>query len=757
MLRKFSIVLIAAIFVIGFVVPSYASDKVKQVLVSGAKRVETETILTYLDIRAGDDINQDMLNKGLKNLFATGLFADVVIKNKGNGYIEVAVVENPVINRIAFEGNRKIEDEELASEIVLRQRQVLTRTKVQNDVSRLYQLYRRNGRFSVSIEPEIIKLDQNRVDLVFVINEGAVTKVSSIRFIGNKKFDDERLRKEISTKEARWYRFISNDDRYDPDRMEYDKELLRRHYLRNGYADFRIENAVAELSPDKSRFYMTYSLYEGKRYKVGKIHINSKIKYFDANVLKEYVDLSSGEWYNADKVQSTINKMSDVMGDMQFAFVNIRPDIHKNKEEGTVDIVFNINETPRVFVEKINIRGNVRTMDKVIRREMLLNEGDPYSKSKLARSEQAIKDLGYFENVNMDILSGSAPDKTVVDIDVTEQSTGEISFGAGLSTSDGPLADIRFRERNFLGKGQNINLGATVAGKRTEFNFSFTEPYFMNRDISVGTDLFRVTRNLQKESSFDQERVGGGLRVGYPLSEYWRQNLGYRIESNDIRNVQSNASRFIREQAGKRTTSAISQGVTFDNRDSVFFPTKGQRFWLDTEVSGLGGDSQYVSAKVGISHYYPIADNWIFNSLGEIGVIEGYGGESVAINERFYLGGNSLRGFQRSGVGPRDTVTDDSLGGNRYYRGSFELSMPVGLPDELGVKGHLFTDFGSLWGLDDASGFNIVDDSSIRAAAGVGVSWRSPFGPIRIDYALPYADEEYDSKESFRFSFGTRF
>ncbi len=757
MLRKFSIVLVAAIFVVGFVAPSYASDKVRQVLVSGAKRVETSTILTYLDIRAGDDITQDMLNRGLKNLFATGLFADVVVKNKGNGYIEVSVVENPVINRIAFEGNRKIKDEELAAEIVLRQRQVLTRTKVQNDVSRLYQLYRRNGRFSVSIEPEIIKLDQNRVDLVFVINEGAVTKVSSIRFIGNKKFDDDRLRKEISTKEARWYRFISNDDRYDPDRMEYDKELLRRHYLRNGYADFRIENAIAELSPDKSRFYITYSLYEGKRYKVGKIHINSKIKYFDANLLKKYVGLVPGEWYDADKVQSTINNMSDAMGNMQFAFVNIRPDIRKNEEDGIVDVIFNINETPRVFVEKINIRGNVRTMDKVIRREMLLNEGDPYNKSKLARSEQAIKDLGYFENVNMDILSGSAPDKTVVDIDVTEQSTGEISLGAGLSTSDGPLADIRFRERNFLGKGQNINLGATVAGKRTEFNFSFTEPYFMNRDISVGTDLFRVTRNLQKESSFDQERVGGGLRVGYPLSEYWRQNLGYRIESNDIRNVQSNASRFIREQAGKRTTSAISQGITFDNRDSVFFPTKGQRFWFDTELSGLGGDSQYVSAKIGISHYYPITDDWIFNSLGEIGVIEGYGGENVAINERFYLGGTSLRGFERSGIGPRDTVTDDSLGGNRYYRGSFELSMPVGLPDELGVKGHLFTDFGSLWGIDNASGFNIVDDSSIRAAAGVGVSWRSPFGPIRIDYALPYADEEYDSKESFRFSFGTRF
>ena len=732
-----------------------AEQVIKDIRVNGAERVEPATVLSYLDLRAGDPMNQGSLDRGLKSLFATGLFADVSLKQEGNVLI-VDVVENPVINQIAFEGNDRIEDEELLAEIQLRPRQVFTRTKVQADVARLFQIYRRNGRFSVSIEPKVIKLEQNRVDLVFEIEENDVTKVESIRFVGNKHFDDDRLRTEISTKESAWYRFISADDRYDPDRLAFDQEKLRRFYLSQGYADFNLTSAVAELSNDRSGFYLTFTVEEGERYKFGDISISSQLRDFDASTLNKQVEIEKGDWYDADLVQETVDKLTDALGDLQYAFVSIKPDTVRNRDAKTVSIVFQISETPRVFVERIDVNGNMRTLDKVIRREMLLVEGDPFNKSKLARSEQRVRDLDFFETVEMDIQPGSAPDKTVVNMDVTEKSTGELSVGAGFSTNDGPLADFRIRERNLLGKGQDLLLATTIAGERTEFDLSFTEPYFLNRDLAAGFDLFHITRDLQDESSYDQQRTGGAFRLGFPLSERWREVLRYRYERNKITDVQSDASRFVLDQEGTRDTSALSQKLTYDNRDSTLFPTEGWYLWLDTEVAGLGGDAKYVSGKTGANYYIPLADRVILNMLGEVGAIKGFSDGDVKINERNFLGGNSLRGFEQAGVGPRDTSTDDSLGGNYFYRGSVETSFPVFVPEELGILGHAFSDFGSLWNLDD-TGPEVVDENSIRASVGVGLSWRSPFGPVRVDLAAPVAKEDFDETESFRFNFGTRF
>ena len=731
-------------------------ERIDEIRIIGTQRIEPSTVLTYLDVRVGDNMTDGTLDKALKSLFATGLFSDVVLRQKGR-ILEVNVVENPVINEIAFEGNDRLDNDELLAEIQLRPRQVFTRTKVQSDVGRLYQLYRRQGRFSVNIEPKAITLDQNRVNLVFEISEGSVTKVGSIRFIGNKHFDDDKLRSEVSTKEKRWYRFISTDDRYDPDRLAYDQELLRRFYLSQGYADFRVVSAVAELSKNRDNFFVTITVEEGIRYKIGNIAIQSGLRDFDANSLKKDINFASGDWYDADKVQGSIDKMTEALGDMQFAFVSIHPEIKRNRETQMIDVVFQIDETPRVYVERIDIRGNVRTLDKVIRREMKLVEGDPFSRTKLAKSEQEIKDLGFFEGVKVTPTQGSAPDKSVIDIEVAEQSTGELSVGAGFSTQDGPLADLRIKERNLLGKGQQLELATTIAGKKTEFDLSFTEPYFLDRDFSAGVDLFHMTRDLQTESSYDQKRTGGALHFGYPLSEKWRQSLSYNLESNTIENVQSNASRFIRDQEGDRITSSVAQRLTYDSRDSSLFPTSGIIGWLDAEVAGLGGDAHYISGKLGASYYYPIADSWILNFLGEGGVITGLNGEDVKINERYFLGGNTLRGFKRAGAGPRDTATDDSLGGNQFYRGTAELTFPLGLPEEMGIKGHTFTDIGSLWGLDDVSGTNVVNENSMRAAAGIGVSWRSPLGPIRVDLSKPYLDKEYDNTEVFRFNFGTRF
>lgn len=754
---SFALAMVAALVVFSLSGRAEAESRISAINITGNERVEPETIRSYMDVRQGDALTPDALDRIVKSLYRTGLFADVSAVPQGDSSVLVRVAENPVINEIAFEGNDKIKDEDLLAEIMIRPRQVFTRTKVQNDVTRLYDLYRRDGRFSVSIDPKVIKLDQNRVNLVFEIDEGAVTKVRTVRFVGNKHFSDDALRGEINTKESRWYSFISADDRYDPDKLAYDGEMLRRFYLSQGYADFRLVSSSAELSQDRKSFYITFTVDEGERYKVGKIDITSSVRGFDPNTLKEYVNFAVGDWYDATAVSNVAEKMTTAMNGMQYAFAVVRPDIDRNAQDHTLGIVFRVSETSRTYVEQININGNVRTHDKVIRRQFELAEGDPLNKLRLSKSEQNIRDLDYFDKVDVRTEQGSAPDKSIIDVDVSEKSTGEFSVGAGFSTSDGPLADFRVRERNFLGRGQDASLASTIAGRRTEFDASFTEPYFLDRDLSAGVDAFHITRDFQRQSSYDQRRTGGALRLGYPLSEKWRQSLRYQLERNEINNVDDNASRYIREQEGTRVTSSVSQRVSYDSRDSTLFPTNGLYSWFDTELAGLGGDAKYVSAKVGTTWYYPVSEGWVFSLMGEGGAISGYSGEKVAINDRFFIGGQTLRGFQTSGIGPRDLTTDDSLGGNYYYRSTAELSFPLGLDEELGVEGHAFTDAGSLWHADGVSGTGIVDEGSLRASGGVGVSWRSPFGPIRADLAYPVMKEDYDRKENFRFSFGTRF
>ena len=731
------------------------ADDIKQIRIDGAQRIETDTIRTYLSMKAGDELDQQVLDRAVKDLFSTGMFADIQAYKQG-GTLRIEVKENPIINKIAFEGNDDIETKQLRSEIKLQSRQVFARTKVQDDVNRLYQIYRRQGRFSAKIEPKVIELEQNRVNLVFEIEEGPVTTVQSIRFVGNKRYRDAQLRDVIATQESRWYKFLSSNDRYDPDRLSHDEELLRRFYLKQGYADFRITSSSSELSKDRKNFHITFTVEEGERYKVGRTDIDSRLRDFDATRLKSKIALDKGDWYNAEKVQQSVDQMTSKLGNLQYAFVSIKPKIQQKREENKVNITFVIEETPRVFVERIRIQGNVRTLDRVIRREMDLAEGDPFNRMKLDDSKQAIKDLGYFKSVKVDTRKGSREDQIVVDVNVKEKSTGQLSVGGGFSTADGPLANVRLQERNLLGRGQKMSVSTTLAGERSEFDVSFTEPYFLGRDLSAGFDAFHITRDFQDESSFDQTRTGGGLHLGYPLSANWNQRLRYRIERNDTSDVQGSASTFIEEQEGIRTTSAISQRLTYDTRDSKRFPTDGVRSWIDTELAGLGGNAKFVKGELGTSYFYPIAESWTLNIVGEAGAVEAYADEDVEINERFFIGSQKLRGFDQSGIGPRDLATDDALGGNRFYRGSAELSFPLGLPEELGVEGHAFTDAGSLWDID-SSGTNLADESSVRAAAGIGFSWRSPMGPIRMNYAVPYAEEEFDDEKNFNFSFGTRF
>ncbi|MEZ0259991.1 MAG: outer membrane protein assembly factor BamA [Alphaproteobacteria bacterium] len=746
---------LAAYLTLAWAVPFAEAQQIRQIRVEGSQRIEPSTVLSYVEMQPGDAFDAEKLDGALKALFATGLFADVSLYQEGNDLI-IVVVENPIINQIAFEGNKKVKDEDLLNEVQLRPRNVLTRNKVQTDVERLQEIYRIGGRFSAQIEPKIIKLDQNRVNLVFEITEGPQTLISRISFIGNRHYDDDKLTKVVRSKEESWWRFWSSDDKYDPDRLAFDRELLRKFYLEHGYADFRVENAVAELSPDRKNFFVTYTVEEGPRYRVGKISLASNIPEVKAERYRKVLTFKPGEWYKASEIEKSVSKITAELGRDQQGFVDVKPAAERQRDKKLIDLSFTINEGQKVFVENININGNVRTLDEVIRRELTLSEADPFNISKLKKSEQNLRDLGYFETVEAKPSPGSSPDKANIDVTVEEKSTGELSLGAGFSTSDGPLADFSIKEKNFLGKGQELKLSTTLASSRRELDFSFTEPYFLRRDLSAGIDLFHITRDLQDESSYDSKRTGAGVRLGYPLSEKWRQFLNYRFERNEITNVPATASIYIQQQEGKRTTSAVMQRLTYDATDSKLEPTEGLIARIDTEVAGLGGDARYVRGKLGATYYYPIVDRWILSLLGETGAVQGYGGEDVRINERFYIGGATLRGFADGGIGPRDAATRDALGGNFFYRGSAEVEFPSFLPDDLGVKFHIFSDFASLSEVDGTAG-GVNDTASVRVSAGAGASWKSPLGLVRADLAAPIVKEDFDETEIFRFSFGTRF
>jgi len=667
----------------------------------------------------------------------------------------ISVVENPIINRIAFEGNRRIDDEDLAAELQLRPRVVFTETRVQNDVQRILDIYRRSGRFAATVEPKIIQLEQNRVDLVFEIEEGPLTGVKAIDFIGNKAFSDGDLRDVITTTESAWYRFLSNTDNYDPDRLAADQDLLRRFYLSEGYADFRILSAVAELSPEGDGFVITITLEEGDRYRFGEMNVETTLKNLDAQALQDQVTTEPGDWYDATEVDRTIGRLTDVVGELGYAFVDVRPAPTIDREQDIIAITYEIREGPRVYVERIDIEGNVRTRDKVIRREFRVVEGDAFNTSKIRRSRQRIENLGFFSRVDLQTTQGSTPDQTVIEVDVQEQSTGELSLGAGFSTSEGPFADVSLRERNLLGNGQDLRLGFRLSSRRSRLDLSFTEPYFLDRDIAAGFDLFRTTTDFGNESGFEQRSVGGSVRGAFDLTERVRETVRYTLRRDDISDVDEDASVTVREEEGVTWRSIVSNEFFYDRLDNRQSPTDGYFARLQNDLAGLGGDARFLRSTASAGYYIPFTESLIGSVRGEVGYIFGIA-DDVRISDRYFLGGDSLRGFASRGVGPRDVATDDALGGNFLYSGTVELTFPLGLPEELQIRGRVFSDFGAVTGLDNETD-TVEDTASPRLSVGTGLTWRSPLGPIAIDLAVPILIEDFDEEELFRFSFGTRF
>ncbi|MBL6945949.1 MAG: outer membrane protein assembly factor BamA [Rhodospirillales bacterium] len=727
---------------------------IREIIVEGGQRIEIDTVRSYLLIREGDAFDPLRVNRSLKSLFATGLFADVAIRRRGDTLV-VNVTENPVINRIAFEGNDRLKDEELETEVTLRPRIIYTRSKVQADVKRILTLYRRKGRFAATVEPKVIQLPQNRVNLVFEISEGSTTEIRKIRFVGNREYSDGDLLDEIRTRETRWYRLFSSDDRYDPDRLTLDRELLRRFYLNEGFADFRVMSAVAELTPDRTDFFITFTVDEGERYTFGEVEVDVTLRDLDPEVVKDLMEIEQGDWYEVDAVDDAVDVISESVGTLGYAFVDVRPRLNRDHETHTIDVTFEVNEGPRVFVERIDIGGNVRTVDEVVRREFRLVEGDAFNASKLGRSRQRIQNLGFFGKVRVARVPGSAPDKTVIEVEVEEKSTGALTFGAGYSTSQGPLGDITIREKNLLGKGYDAKLGFTLAGTGSELDFSFTDPYFMGREVAAGVDVFLVNQDLQDTQSHDVEEVGFALRASYPLTENIRQGYRYTFRISDITDVDSSASRFIKAAEGEETLSQIGHFISYDTRDNRFLPNEGFFASLANDVAGLGGSKSFLRNRVTLAKFFEIEEDWVLQVSGNAGSIVGLG-EDVNLTDRFFIGGDNVRGFETSGIGPRDSTTDDALGGELFYTGRVQLRFPLGLPEEIPVNGRVFSDFGGLTELSD-SGTEVQDTGSIRAASGFGFTWRSNFGPIGLDMGLPWLKEDFDRDETIRVNFGTRF
>ena len=745
---------------------------VQRVVIEGAERIERGTILSYLPISAGDTVDPASIDLAVKTLFRTDLFADVQVQLEGSDLV-VRVVENPIINQVVFEGNSALKEDKLRDEVSVRPRGIFTRARVQQDVQRIIELYRRSGRISASVTPKIVELPQKRVDLVFEINEGPKSGILDVNFLGNKAFSDGDLRDVVVTKESKWYKFFSSNDNYDPDRLEYDREQLRKFYRNRGYYDFRIVSAVAELAPDKNGFAVTYTLDEGPKYKFGKVQVQTELKRLNPETLRQLLPIKTGQVYEDEKIEKATDALTFAAGAEGFAFVDVRPRYTPNRETRTVDVTFDVKEGPRVYIERIDVVGNTRTLDPVVRRELLVVEGDAYNRVLVDRSKNQVRALGFFKDVSIEQIPGSAPDKTILRVKVEEQPTGELSFSLGYSSVDQVVADVGITERNFRGRGQNLRFRVSAGSLRQQVDFGFTEPRFRGRNLSAGLDLFTYRYDFSKYASYDSRSTGGNLRFGFPLSLNSSAQVRYSVHADEI--VVPNGacvpgletvSRSLCRQRGSSFTSAIGYTARWDYRNDPINPTRGVTFGISQDLAGVGGDVKYIRTEGDGAFYYGITPSFIFSATGTAGYIKAFSGDFVRLNDRFYKGGNSFRGFESAGLGPRDIRFDDSLGGNAYVIGSFELTVPTFLPEQYGIKAALFTDVGTLGQLDDRSKIdpatnapdpNVFDNLGLRASAGISVFWKSPAGPLRFDFSQVLAKESYDKTETFKFSTSTRF
>jgi len=751
--------------------PAQPARVIQHIAVSGTQRVEPGTVLTYVNIREGESYDPALADQALKSLFGTGLFSDVKI-NFANGTLTIRVVENPIVNQVVFEGNDKVSTKDLTKEVQIKPRGTFTRARVQADVQRIVELYRRNGKFAARVDPQIIQRPQNRIDLIFSITEGPTTGIARINFIGNKVYDDNILKGQIATEESAWYKILASNDNYDPDRLAFDREQLRRYYVNHGYADFSVVSAVAQLAQDRKNFYVTFTVNEGPRYKFGKVTINSQIKELLPSSLRPMVPITGGDVYNAELVQKSIDALTNAAGTKGYAFAEVHPRIARNRDTKTIDLIFDIAQGPRVYIGKINISGNVRTLDKVIRREFRLVEGDAFNRVLVDRSRTRIRGLGFFKEVDVKNTPGNAPDRTDITVAVTEQSTGQLQLGLGYSSASQLTGEFSYTEQNLFGRAQYLKTSVSVSQISKLYQLSFTEPYFLDRPLAAGFDLYKSQTDY-RQATYSSDVTGATLRLGFPISEFSSVGLRYTYQITRVTPF-SNAPLEIQLASGDTYGSIFGFTYGYNSLDDYRRPTTGMTFSLGQDFAGFGGNLKYVKTDADFTFYRPAFDGAIINSLAfHGGIIQGYDGTPVPINQRYFKGGDSFRGFALAGVGPRDLdapLNTGAIGGNAFAIGTLSARLPSLLPESYGVSIAAFSDFGTLGRVDNVirtcGGVNVggtiaqscvKDNFAFRASAGLSFGWRSPFGPLQIDLGVPIVKASYDRPQIIHFSAGTGF
>ena len=813
-MKKISTILLKSAFTIiavmmsALLVPShtFAQDEqpapvalpqiIKNIQVQGNQRVEANTVASYLLFAPGDPYSESRIDLSIKTLYATGLFADVAIDPR-DGNVLIRVIENPIINRVILEGNKSLKSDKITDEIEAEPRSIFTRTNVQEDVQRIIELYRQSGRFGATITPKVVQQPQNRVDLIFEISEGPVTGVKRINIIGNTEFADRRLRKEMATEESIWYKFFSSNDNYDPGRLEFDREQLRTFYTNRGFADFRVVSAVAELTPDQEDFYITFTVDEGEEYTWGDLTVETELDDLSSEFLERLISIKPGTIYNASRVEQVIDTLNFAAGTSGFAFVDIQPNIKRNRDTKTVDLVFNVVEGPRVYIERIDVVGNTTTLDYVIRREMELVEGDAFNRILLDRSRNRVRALRFFEDVEITERQGSAPDRAIVEVAVKEQPTGELSFSAGFSSADAFLVDLSITQRNLRGRGQLLRFVVRGSSNRREIDLRFTEPRFLGRNLAAGVELFDVEIDFLSEAGFRQSRRGGQVTLAFPLTENTTLSTRYSLRTEDIELPGTDCTQFdgtasisststLCEQVGGRLSSILGYTFAWDRRNDPISPTRGFDVRFSQDVAGIGGDVKYLRTDIKANAYRGLYKDVIASTSLSAGYIRGWGSDPVSVNDRYFKGNFEFRGYDNAGIGPRvvsyDPLTGqvvqrlNALGGNAFALATAEVSFPVGIPNllgsvfvEAGTVGLLDDDFKFDTGIDPETGeqfANIppgtifqrtVDDLSLRSILGASVFWESPFGPIRFDFTKPLVQRDFDERKSFQFTTRTRF
>ncbi|MFJ5487646.1 outer membrane protein assembly factor BamA [Hansschlegelia beijingensis] len=767
------------------------------ITVRGNQRVDAETIRSYFTGRG--PLTQAVVDEGIRGLYASGLFSDVRVTRAGGGIV-VNVNENQVINRVAFEGNSKVKDAVLTSEVQSKARGPFNPAVVQADAQRITEIYRRSGRYQVTVEPKTISQPNGRVDLVFEINEGDKTKIQAIEFEGNEAFSDGTLRDQMSTTESNWLSWIKTSDVYDPDRVNADLEQLRKYYLNHGYADFRVVSANADLNRETNAFTLKIVVEEGQQYRFGPVDVESHVAEVDAATLKSRIQSSTGSVYSAKDVDKSVENMSLELASRGYAFAQVRPRGDRDVNGRTISITYVVEEGARVYVERINVRGNTRTRDYVVRREFDIGEGDAYNQIFIDRAERRIKALGFFKNVRITTEPGSAPDRVIVNVDVEDQPTGEFSVAGGYSSQDGIIGEIALGERNFLGRGQYARIAAQFGQNTSGFDFSFTEPYFLGYRVSAGVDAYVKRRDDTDYTSYKVDTYGGGLRFGFPITDEFTVGTRYQLYQQDLkipgryRDIfdkngavnRDRASAAIFEAEGKTLTSLAGLSLIYNTLDNPVNPTQGIYAELKGDVAGLGGDAKYVRGTFDGRYYHPLFVDDVVGILRlQGGHVKAFGGQDLRVLDHFPGGPDLVRGFEPQGFGPRDLGTgnplvgspnDDPLGGTTYFGASAEAQFPIfGLPREVGLKGAVFADAGTVFGYDGIKSISGVpngagggggtstvfvndkDSKKIRSSVGASILWNSPLGPIRFDFAKVLSKEKYDETQVFRFSGGTRF